>query len=1088
MAYTAPAFVDLVASNPSFPTLLLTGNLDTVKLANGGFALIGDLGGGIGGQIYNSAGTPVQAIAPILGTVGAIDQLTDGNLIVSSQDAEGARFTIVSSTTGLVISTVVAQPGATSADITALPTGEFAIASHFNYTSPPESDVLVSIYTDSGIFVRTLSPDNSPAVDTDVSVAGLDNGSVALSWTRTDGSGNTKIFYAVYDSNGDPVIAQTELTSNDPNINRNSHIEAIKDGFAIAHERRAAPNFTVPSSVDIVVNTFDLTGAFTFGYLITNEGIFQSGEDDGSNDRDPHLSRSPDGNLLVTYSRQDGSTAFTVIKSGQQIEGAILGLNPAGAAGVVFDAARFAIFGANGTSTVGQHFVGSTDGTGDGNDDTGFGDDFRDIMNGGDGADTLYGGGNNDELKGENGNDELHGGTGNDVLSGAGDTGDDFSNDTLFGDQGNDTLGGAGGADTLYGGTGNDFLQGTGGIEPLTSEDNAGDRLFGEQGNDTLDGGGGADTLTGGTANDTYINPTGDTIVEALNEGTDTVVTSSHFTILTIANVENVTLTGTSNFNAVGNALNNVLTGNSGNNRLRGEEGTDTLIGGLGNDTYVNPTGDVITELAAGGTDTVESDVTFTLSGRQQVENLTLTGTANINGTGNSYANVIRGNSGNNVIFGGVGESIGSGDTLYGGGGSDTITAGNEDFVFGEEGDDTIISTFTNVETYDGGSGNDLIDLSSPGNEFNVDLTYDLGAPSFSAYGATFLNFESIIATNRNDTIIGTAGRNYLDGFTGNDTLTGGAGIDTLVGGQGNDTYINPLGDIITELAAGGTDTVQSDATFSLAALQVENLILTGAGNINASGNALANVLTGNSGNNILNGSNGADTMAGGAGDDTYFVDTAGDVTTEAFNQGTDLVSSSVSRTLSVNIENLNLSGTANIDGNGNTGANRINGNSGSNVLRGDAGADTLNGGDGNDILLGGTSSDSLNPGVDVVRDTIRFSSVADSTGSQRDIVTGMDLSSEDRFDFTVVPTSIVFVGGGALNLATINSDLAAAVDTALAVNGAVLFDPGSGDMNVAGHLFIVVDANGDGLYRPNQDYLVQLVSSTGFLTPDDFI
>jgi hypothetical protein len=99
-----------------------------------------------------------------------------------------------------------------------------------------------------------------------------------------------------------------------------------------------------------------------------------------------------------------------------------------------------------------------------------------------------------------------------------------------------------------------------------------------------------------------------------------------------------------------------------------------------------------------------------------------------------------------------------------------------------------------------------------------------------------------------------------------------------------------------------------------------------------------------------------------------------------------------------------------------------------------------------------------------------------------------MDLNAEDVFDFTVVPTSLVVVSGGSLSLATINSDLAAAVDAALAVNGAVLFDPNAGDLNVAGHMFLVVDANGDGIYKPNQDYVVELVNSTGTLTLDDFI
>jgi Ca2+-binding RTX toxin-like protein len=434
-----------------------------------------------------------------------------------------------------------------------------------------------------------------------------------------------------------------------------------------------------------------------------------------------------------------------------------------------------------------------------------------------------------------------------------------------------------------------------------------------------------------------------------------------------------------------------------------------------------------------------------------------------------------------------AGSGINSSDTIFGGAGTDTLTL-DGDYTQPISIGDGSVGGFEHIllGSYGGTNHSYSVNISDAALAVGSVLTID-GSWIDAAHS---LNVVLAFDQGLRFALTGGRGGDALSGGTQSDTLTGGAGNDTLTGGSGDDTYIDPTsGDVITELAGGGIDTIRSSTTSTLAGRdQVENLSLTGTANVNASGNFQANLLTGNAGNNILNGSTGADTMAGGAGNDIYYVDAAGDVTTEAFNQGTDLVSSSVSRTLSANIENLNLSGIAAIDGNGNTGANRINGNGSSNILRGYEGSDTLNGGGGNDILLGGSSSDFLNPGSDAVRDIIRFGAVSESTGSQRDIVTGMDLTAEDVFDFTVVPTSLAYVGSGALSLATINGDLATAVNAALAVNGAVLFDPNAGDLNVAGHLFIVVDGNGDGVYTPNQDYVVQLVNSTGFLSLDDFI
>jgi len=128
-----------------------------------------------------------------------------------------------------------------------------------------------------------------------------------------------------------------------------------------------------------------------------------------------------------------------------------------------------------------------------------------------------------------------------------------------------------------------------------------------------------------------------------------------------------LTLTGTTAINGTGNTLNNIITGNTGNNILDGGAGADSMTGGLGNDIYVvDNVGDVVSEAASEGTDTVQSSITYALGAN--LENLTLTGAAAVNGTGNTLNNVLVGNSVANILSGGAGA-----DLLTGLGGPDTF-------------------------------------------------------------------------------------------------------------------------------------------------------------------------------------------------------------------------------------------------------------------------------------------------------------------------------------------------------------------------------------------------------------------------------
>ena len=340
---------------------------------------------------------------------------------------------------------------------------------------------------------------------------------------------------------------------------------------------------------------------------------------------------------------------------------------------------------------------------GGGGDDALYGGDGVDTLNGGAGADFLDGGEGNDVLAGGDGDDRLYGRAGNDALDGGdgadqlfGGLGDDVlfggaGADRLYGEAGRDTLNGGADNDTLDGGDGDDVLNGDDGDDKLYGRAGA-DVLNGGAGNDTLDGGEGADIMTGGSGNDLYmVDNAKDKVIELTDGGIDTVRASLSWVLGD--NVENLILTeGAAARNATGNGLDNSLTGNSAANVLDGGAGADILRGLGGNDIYiVDNAGDRVIEAVDGGIDTVKASVSFVLSAN--VENLILTGTEAINGTGNLLANVLTGNSGNNILDGGAG-----GDRLDGGAGDDVLIGGaGNDTLYGGSGADRFVVTKASI-------------------------------------------------------------------------------------------------------------------------------------------------------------------------------------------------------------------------------------------------------------------------------------------------------------------------------------------------------------------------------------------------------
>ncbi|MBX9608423.1 MAG: hypothetical protein K2Y51_19550, partial [Gammaproteobacteria bacterium] len=562
--------------------------------------------------------------------------------------------------------------------------------------------------------------------------------------------------------------------------------------------------------------------------------------------------------------------------------------------------------------------LANLNGTGNALDNVLIGNGGANTLNGGTGADTLIGGDGNDSYVVDNVGDlvqetALPGGgidlvtssvsyvlatnVENLTLSGTAAinaTGNALAN-VLTGNAAANLLDGGLGADTLVGGAGNDTYlvddlgdvvtelasQGTdlvtvavdysltANVENLTlagaalvgigndlanvlTGTAANNTLLGAGGNDTLNGGLGADALSGGLGNDTFIvDDAGDTVAEGLNEGVDLVLASINHTLA--ANVDNLTLTGaalTGFGNALanvltGNAQNNVLDGDAGNDTLDGGQGADTLTGGLGNDIFVvDDLGDAVIEQSGGGTDTVRAAISYTLGAN--LEGLTLLGSADLTGIGNTLNNTLTGNAGANTLRGEAGN-----DVLNGGAGADILVGGLGNDVYVVDALDTVIE--------DANAGTDTLQSSA---------SFDL---------STVANVENLtLLGTANIDGSGSSANNTLTGNSGNNRLYGGAGgVDTLIGGAGNDTYvIDSTGDVITEAANAGTDTVESSINFTLGN-NLENLVLTGAAAINGNGNALANVLTGNAAANLLDGATGADTLRGEGGDDALVYDVA---------------------------------------------------------------------------------------------------------------------------------------------------------------------------------------------------------------------
>lgn len=525
--------------------------------------------------------------------------------------------------------------------------------------------------------------------------------------------------------------------------------------------------------------------------------------------------------------------------------------------------------------------------------------------------------------------------------------------------------------------------------------------VYGYTTNDVLRGNGGNDTLYGYRGDDAFHfgkDDDTDAIYEFYNEGTDRVVFDqgirpADVVLIKSMEMQNVYPTGILVLKVTTGSTEilvlNFFQGDAGIESVEFADGTvwnrdymlanlqgaagevNHFVGTPGNDEYVvdNP-GDTINEAVGGGIDNVQSSVTYVLP--DNVENLTLTGFALANATGNAQDNHIVGNSYNNILDSGSGGL----DTLQGGLGNDTykVFAPSEDFhYFSSNYADGEVKAIIN-ESANGGVDTLMTNAfyaKLPDNVENL-----LGMP----YVTVHISSESMQPAlamyigNALDNVIDLSAINMytfpaeLDGGAGNDTLIG------TIGGQDMASYRTATSGVNVSLRITGAQNTGGSGmdTFK----QIEGLV----------GSQFNDVLTGSEADNVLNGVDGADTMVGGGGNDTYHVDSANDVVVEEADGGGDIVNVKglANYTLAQNIETLNVTLTADpsFSITGNDSDNSINlirttFDSRTGVVRGMGGSDylvatfrgvELDGGSGDDyltafrsgptVLIGGTGDD----------------------------------------------------------------------------------------------------------------------------------
>jgi Ca2+-binding RTX toxin-like protein len=640
----------------------------------------------------------------------------------------------------------------------------------------------------------------------------------------------------------------------------------------------------------------------------------------------------------------------------------------------------------------------------------GGGNDYVDAESGNDligfyaGNSTVYGGTGNDTIFGaidgsdwatvEGGTSDLEAGSGNDELFGSG------GSDTLVGGSGDDTLSaGSGtelleagsGTNLLQGGAGNDTLIGGSGTDTLLAGDGA-TSIQGGDGDAAIQGGSGTDTISAGDGNDSINAGSGNTTITG-GDGTDTIYGGSGTDVLSAGDG------GT-------DSAPTYVTAGSGDTTITGSAGIDAIFGGAGTDVlYAGNGGDSTTrtQVTAGSGDT-------TIYGGDGVDNILGGSGTDVIYTGDGGTSgdptVVTVGDGDTTVYGGAGINqctTGSGDDLLvAGSGTNVFIGGAEDATYQIDSDSgtTNIWDSTASDTLAFGPGITIAQLSlsqttytnGVSDTFTTEngssVTVDLGgitqvsfadgtdatvaqllSPTFTVGNTTYSSVDGTLAPDATDstdavdavdailddtgpatqnlTLTGNAdltgtGNNVDDVITansGNDTLTAGTANDTLIGGGSSDDYV-------ASAAAGTVTTIEDSSsadtlTFS-AAITAADLSVSAA---TATDGSLVVTLQNNEGGSVV-----VDEGASGGVDQISFADGSSTSLDEMLAQlttGPTAATSSATITLADGIQNMTLTGTADITATANSQDDVITANGGNDTLIAGSGNDTFNGGAG---------------------------------------------------------------------------------------------------------------------------------------------